>query len=137
MNAGCGGAHVSLLLRDHYMAGELLTLVLPDLYSDISRLPRPVLNKIRQELCRSLPMWIDAPPQISLFLYNNDTFGIYSYTGDACAPADIFLHIKGRASVLKSIGEDHECKPRQTDDQETVFMIHTEPGRFQFYKVLL
>jgi hypothetical protein len=134
MNAGCGGAHVSLMLRDHYMSGELLIITLPDLYSDIAGLPRAVHNRIRKEMSRELPMWIDAPPQISLFLYDNNTFGIYSYTGDGCAPADIYLHIKGQVSVLKAIEGNQDIKLWRSDEQESVFMIHTEPGRFQFYK---
>jgi hypothetical protein len=134
MNAGRSGAHVSLLLRDHYQSGELLTLTLPDLYSDCYRLPREVLNKIRQEFCRDLPMWLDAPPQISLFLYDNDTFGIYSYTGDGCAPAQVFLHIRGSVSALERIGEAGMITPWRTDAQETVFSLSIEPGNFQFYR---
>ncbi|MDR0948475.1 MAG: hypothetical protein LBM69_03015 [Lachnospiraceae bacterium] len=135
INAGDGAQHASLLLRDPYEKGELLTLVLPDLCSDIAKLPRPVLNRIRREMKGAGRLWIDAPPQISLFTYDNDTFGIYSYAGDGAAPATIELHITGNAASITEIDGRQVLSPLYQLDSETVFRMHTQPGEFKFYKI--
>jgi hypothetical protein len=134
LNAGSGNSHASIMLRDPYKTGELITLVLPDLCSDITKLPVPVLNRIRQEVCKDLGIWLEAPAQISLFTYDNDTFGIYSYVGDGCAPAAAFLHIKGSVTQLDEIEGHQHILPYRSDSEETVFRVNTQPGQFRFFK---
>ena len=47
---------------------------------------------------------------VSLFTYDNDTFGVYCYTNDGCAPVDFNVHVKGKYSELEFI-KDGERAP--------------------------
>jgi hypothetical protein len=136
MNAGHGDQHSGILLRDTFGQGQLITLAVPDLYSDIKRLPREALTRIRREFL-SGRVYLDAPPQVSLFTYDNDTFGVYPYTADGCAPDWIALHVMGAAQSLTPLGSAMPVavQPAYRTETETVFEVRIEPGAFMFYKI--
>lgn len=136
LNAGVGDHHASIMLRDTFGKGQLITLVVPDLYSMLKELPQTVLTKMRFELKGNSDIFIDAPAQISLFTYDNDTFGIYSYTSDKCKPARVQVHISGNIEELQEIPAGKELKPYYCTADETVFEIKTIPGSFYFYKLI-
>jgi hypothetical protein len=142
LNAGRGDQHTSILIRDTCGRGELLTLVVPDLFSEIKKIPREALTRIREELALG-DIYLEGPPQVSLFHYDNGTFGVYAYTTMGSAPDWIKIHIKGKASALSPIITDHspagpetaDLAPLYSDEAETVFEFRVEPGDYQFYRV--
>jgi hypothetical protein len=141
LNAGSGDQHSSILLRDTYGRGELVTLAVPDQFSDIKKIPREALTRIREELALG-NLYLEGPPQISLFCYDNGTFGLYSYTGMGAAPDWIRIHLKGRASALAPAGglrspgtEPEKTAPLYSNGEETVFEVRVEPGDYQFYRI--
>jgi hypothetical protein len=68
------------LLHDaKYLDGHLYVLTIPDNFADLSELPAPVLNSIRATLTASLPVHLEAPGKVSLFLYDNGTFIVESF----------------------------------------------------------
>ncbi|GHU98258.1 permease [Spirochaetia bacterium] len=138
LHAASGDIHTSLLLRDTYGRGELITLTVPDTFSELKKLPREALTRIRQELCCG-KMYLDAPAQVSLFTYDNDTFGLYSYTGMGSAPDWVRIHVRGNAAGLSPIMPGNPgpaaITPLYTDPEETVFELRTEPGEYQFYRL--
>jgi hypothetical protein len=142
LNAGKGDQHTSLLIQDTYGRGELLTLVAPDLFSDIKKIPREALARIREELALD-GLYLEGPPQVSLFTYDNGTFGLYSYTTMGSAPDWIKIHVRGRASALSPIVTDYSpagpgagsLAPLCRDEAETVFEFRVEPGDYQFYRI--
>jgi hypothetical protein len=139
LNAGSGDQHTSLLVRDTYGRGELLTLAVPDLFSDIKKLPREALTRIREELALG-NIYLEGPAQVSLFTYDNGTFGVYSYTTMGSAPDWIKIHVKGKASALAPLAADHgpalaPVSPLYAGDTETVFEFRVEPGDYQFYRI--
>jgi hypothetical protein len=139
LNAGSGDQHTSILVRDTYGRGELLTLAVPDLFSDIKKIPREALTRIREELALG-NIYLEGPAQVSLFTYDNGTFGVYSYTTMGSAPDWIKIYVKGRASALAPLTADQgpapaSVAPLYADDTETVFEFRVEPGDYQFYRV--
>jgi hypothetical protein len=141
LNAGSGDQHTSILIRDTYGRGELLTLSVPDLFSDIKKLPREALTRIREETALG-SIYLEGPPQASLFTYDNGTFGVYSYTTMGSAPDWIKIHIKARASALTPLTTEHSpgpgpapAAPLYSGDTETVFEFRVEPGDYQFYRI--
>ena len=114
----------------------MITLVLPDAISDLKLLPQPILNRIRSELCAG-DVVLEAPSQISLFTYDNDTFCVYPYACDENAAAQqIRVRVKGIATELYSLeNEKFRIKPLYVDHNETLFEIYTEPGEFSFYGI--
>lgn len=68
------------LLHDaDYNGGHLYVLTIPDNFADLYRLPAPVLATIRQTLGSELPVYLDAPGEVALFVYDNDTVVVESF----------------------------------------------------------
>jgi hypothetical protein len=62
-----------------YSKGILYVLVIPQAAGDLYTLPADVLNTIRGVLCRDQYVRLEAPAQVSLFVYDNDTFIVESF----------------------------------------------------------
>jgi hypothetical protein len=72
------------LLHDaDYGHGHLYVLTIPENYSDLYEIPAPALNAIRATLTASLPVQLEAPGKVSLFLYDNGTFIVESFRDEA------------------------------------------------------
>lgn len=149
MNAGHGEYHESILCFDTYGKGRLTTLVLPDMPSRIYELPAQVLAAIRKELEVS-DIWIDAPAGVSVFTYDNKTFGVYAYTWDGCAPQEFTLYVKGEHKALKRIPDSdvqspwlpselpvRSVHPISFREKEMVseFFGRVTPGEFMFFEI--
>ena len=150
LNAGHGEYHESIIMYDTYGNGKFEILNLPEMPSRIVDLPSQVLTVIRQELSGNGKVWIDSENGVSLFTYDNDTFGLYCYTNDGCRPIDFNIHIKGSIWALeyvKDLEEDNlwrqkEIRPLYVREKnhfnecdESVFHMRLIPGDFQFFKI--
>ena len=160
LNAGNGAQHGSILLRDTFGKGELITLAVPDLFSDLQKLPEAALFRIRSEFqpreTAAGDVIIELPEGsgaiVSLFIYDNKTFGIYSYTGggncvpDAYAPELVRVHIRasGAVTAIPFTGNTHRggatgpageaITPLYKSGDEQVFELLINPGDFAFYQ---
>ena len=63
-----------------YSKGKLYVFTIPDNFADLYNLPPQVLNKIREILCGNLNVSIEGPSNISLYLYDNNTFIVESFS---------------------------------------------------------
>lgn len=137
MNVSNGDFHGSILLKDTYGKGQLITLNVPDMYSDLKCYPQEALTRIRIELAGSGKVYLDAPPQISLFTYDDGSFGVYAYTADGCVPSDILVHVREDVEVLQEISGDETERTiarQYFENGESVFRMRMEPGSFRFFK---
>ncbi len=94
------GHSAPLLLMDHYGKGTFYVLTIPDNPNDLYDLPEPTLNVLRDFLTRDLPVQIDAPSKVSLFLYNNNTFVIQSFRD---TPTTATILVAGTGKRLRNI----------------------------------
>lgn len=62
-----------------YGGGTLYVLTIPESFTDLYNLPESVLNRIRQTVSTDMPVRLDGPAQICLFVYDNDTFIVESF----------------------------------------------------------
>ncbi|MCR4714093.1 MAG: hypothetical protein K5751_06890 [Treponemataceae bacterium] len=120
VNAGHGEYHESILCYDTYGKGRFTVLTLPDMPSKIYNIPAPVLTAIREELEVS-GIWIDCESGVSLFTYDNKTFGLYCYTWDGCAPVDFNIHIRGEIKRLARIPESDTPNPWKSKPIEPLY----------------
>ncbi len=68
------------LLHDaDYLDGQLYVLTIPENFSDLYHIAPEALNAIRARLTEHLPVQLEAPGKVSLFLYDNDTFIVNSF----------------------------------------------------------
>jgi hypothetical protein len=72
-----------LLHSARYASGVLYVLVIPENISDLYALPAGVLLRIRETLTTGQKIMLDAPAQVALFLYDNDTFIVESFLPEA------------------------------------------------------
>ena len=151
MNAGHGEYHESVLCYDTYGKGRLTILNLPEMPSRIYDLPAQALTQIRQELDTN-GIWIDGGAGVSLFTYDNKTFGLYCHTWDGCAPCEFMVHVKGEVQELKRLSDGSPVMPwnsfpvkpvysrpldprNPASEKETVFFVRIQPGDFSFFQI--
>ncbi|MCR4742694.1 MAG: hypothetical protein K5866_07510 [Treponema sp.] len=150
LNAGHGEYHESLIMYDTYGKGKFEILNLPEMPSRIVDLPAQVLTVIRQELLGNGKVWIDGENGVSLFTYDNDSFGLYCYTNDGCKPVDFNIHINESIWALEYVKDQEEDNPWRPKEirplyvreknhfnkcDESVFHMRLIPGDFQFFKI--
>lgn len=68
-----------LLHAADYGQSTLYMLNVPDNPGDLYNLPSVVLGRIARVFAADLPVFLEAPSRIALFLYDNQTFAIYSF----------------------------------------------------------
>lgn len=94
------GNGAPLLLQDHYADGLFYVLDIPDNAFDLYSLPQPVLTSLRRFLLRGFPVQFDAPSQVSLFPYDNNTFVTESFLDH---PAAITVSLAGTGHRLRNL----------------------------------
>ncbi len=68
-----------LLHSAEYANSKLYILTIPDHFGDLYHLPPEVLTRIKETFMAELPVRVDGPSQVALFVYDNDTFIIESF----------------------------------------------------------
>jgi hypothetical protein len=66
-----------------YLDGQLQVLTIPENFADLSNYPEPVLNAIRSVITAPLPVHLEAPGKVSLFVYDNGTFIVHNFRDEA------------------------------------------------------
>ena len=122
----------SLLLRDTYGDGELVTLNLPDAFGQIKYLPERVLRLMRREVCPDI--YLEGGPMVSLFAYDNDTFVLYPYNDRVTHDQDIRVHIAGEVK-LTDVESGREIEPLYTQRGESVFALRARVGKWQALRI--
>ncbi|HOU18233.1 MAG TPA: hypothetical protein PLV30_06565, partial [Candidatus Marinimicrobia bacterium] len=62
-----------------YANGKLYVLTIPDNFSELYELPREVLTIIKKVMMKNFFVYTDSPSSVSLMVYDNNTFIIYSF----------------------------------------------------------
>ncbi len=69
-----------ILHRGDYSKGKLYVLTIPDNVIDLYRMPVDVLSKIKETLMPGMPALLEAPGYTSLFVYDNNTVIVESFS---------------------------------------------------------
>jgi hypothetical protein len=77
--------------------GTLYVLTIPESFTDLYNLPAGVLSRIKDTLTRELPVRVDGPGRVSLFVYDNDTFIVESFLDE---PVDVGVTVARQAAAL-------------------------------------
>jgi hypothetical protein len=95
-----GAAGTPLLLSAQYGGGTLVVLTIPDNFADLYHLPAEVLNRIKQVVANDLFVRLEAPSQVALFVYDNDTFIVESFRDE---PVEARLVVEERFSQVQDV----------------------------------
>ena len=85
---------------DRYSKGMLFVLTIPENFNDLYSLPQPVLTALRSYLLQGFPVQLDAPSQVSLFVYDNNHFVVQSFRD---APVTVKVSVLGTHSTIRNI----------------------------------
>jgi hypothetical protein len=106
------------LLHDaDYLDGQLQVLTIPENFADLSNYPEPVLNAIRRVVTAALPVKLEAPGKVSLFVYDNGTFIVHNFRDE---PVDAGVTIRADAAGLVDL----------LSDEKLAVTRRSEPARF-------
>lgn len=105
-----GGNGYPVLLEADYAKGILYVLTVPDNFADIYTLPIEVLNFIKEIMTRNLPVRVEGPSGVCLFVYDNGTFIVESFLPN---PVDVKIVVDKNVIGLKTIGSSGAFKEPQ------------------------
>jgi hypothetical protein len=71
-----------IIHRGDYAKGKFYVLTIPDNVTDLYQLPVDVLSKIKEILTPNMPALLEAPGNTSLFVYDNNTVIVESFTNE-------------------------------------------------------
>ena len=100
VRATANGYAAPLLLMHRYSKGTLFVLTIPENFNDLYSLPQPVLTALRSYLLQGFPVQLDAPSQVSLFVYDNNHFVVQSFRD---ATVTVTVSILGSCPTIRNI----------------------------------
>jgi hypothetical protein len=118
-----------LLHSAKYANGVLYVLAIPQAHGDLYSLPPDVLTAIRNVLCRDLYVRVEAPSQVSLFAYDNDTFIVESFRESA---GTVRLVTDKRIATLRELLTGRELAGQARGDR-MVFDVFVRPGGYSVF----
>ena len=126
-----------LLHMADYATGHLYVLTIPENFVDLYNLPDQVLNSLRSTITSELPIHLEGPGQIALYLYDNDTFIVESLLDESADVSVVMANTyKGVENILT--GEKIEGKPIQgffnQPSTETRYPFTIKPHSFVVMK---
>ena len=131
-----GGLGWPLLHRDAYSKGNAYLLVVPDNFADLYNLPVQVLNSIRQNLTqKAVPVRIQGPANVSLFIYDNNTFIVESFSDE-----DVDITVQCQSEGLKDLLSGDELSGSRvmswgrSTSNERSFRVHLKPHSYRVFK---
>lgn len=154
VNGGHGEYHEGIVMYDTYGKGRIEVINLPDMPSTIKDLPAEVLTTIRHEMMGNEKIWLDSEAGLSLFTYDNDTFGLYCYGNDGCKPLSFNIHVKcpeDKAAIKLEVLKDDDSPmwgPKEIEplfsrkmgwkstEKDVGFAMRINPGDWKFFKIV-
>jgi hypothetical protein len=106
----CGPAGTPLLHTAQYGGGRLYVLVIPDHPGDLYHLPREVLARVNRAVAAAQPVRLDAPSQVSLFLYDNNHCVVESFHDE---PVDLDIVLSRGIDTLRDAFSGEELPTRE------------------------
>jgi hypothetical protein len=104
-----GGTTYPIVLSCDYSRGKFYVLTIPNDPADLYALPPGVLSVIRAALGSDEPVRIDnAPAQVALFRYDNNTFIVQNYLPIA---SDVTVSVAGKVSQIRDLLSGKDITP--------------------------
>ncbi len=94
-----------LLIQAGYGKGSLYVLTIPENFSDLYSFPALILTQIRNALLRELFVRVESPGDVSLFVYDNDTFIVESFLPET---VDVRISLDPRFGRIRELTTGEE-----------------------------
>jgi hypothetical protein len=126
------GLGYPILLQSSYSKGTLYVLTIPDNFGDLYNLPATALTQIRNAVAGDLPVRLDGPSQIGMFVYDNQKFIAENFLAPGGKTLTARVLVDKKFTKLVDVVTGQQITG-QTMGDRTVFELSLEPGT---YKVL-
>ena len=121
-----------------FSKGKFYVLTVPDNFVDLYILPEPVLNRLRQIVAGDMKVNLEAPGEVSLFVYDNNSFVVESFL-DKEITVKILLDKETKQIINIDSGEKMEgtarvassFRNRKFGKDATVFEVALKPHSFK------
>ena len=120
-----------VLHQARYAKGSLFVLTIPDSFGDLYEYPVGVLNRIRDILTPDLSFRIEAPPKVSLFVYDNNTFIVESFL-----PEETKVRIVSGTGTGKMV-DILTGEQRESDGKTSSMMWGRKPEEKKYFDITL
>ncbi len=120
---------VPVLLQSKYSKGLLYVLTIPNAQGDLYSYPQPVLNEIREVFSKNMLVRLDAPSQVSLYVYDNDKFIVESFRQD---PMQAGIVTEKRINKLRDLQSGQWFTGTERAGG-TAFDIPLNPGSYRVF----
>jgi len=134
-----------LLLQAGYGKGTLYVLTIPENFSDLYSFPVQILNQIRNVLLKDLFVRVESPGDVSLFLYDNNTFIVESFLPEN---VDVRISLDPRFAKIQELTTGKEYSGKTTGggsgfggfgmggDKRMVYPIQVKPHSYRVFAAM-
>lgn len=128
-----GQNNIPVLMYDNYGKGQIYTLVIPDDYADLWKLPENVVSRLRQVLAGELlPAVVEGPGNAGLFAYANGAFVLENF---APIPQRWKLRVPEGQELVGLGGEARAIRLGTAPDCSSVYELRLPPSRIAAFTV--
>jgi hypothetical protein len=129
-----------LLHEAQYSKGKMDILVIPDNPADLYKLPVPFLNRIRAVLGAKMPVVLEGPAQVSIFVYDNNTCIVESFQD---TPVNINVVTAGAFKTLTDINTNESIPGTfrkgfrgfgMMENDKNAFAVTLKPHSYKVFK---
>jgi hypothetical protein len=131
-----------LVLEAVYAKGKLIVLTIPENYADLYEIPEEVLTRIRMLISGNLPVQLQAPSNVCLFLYDNNTLIVESFIdvpvkiGIMTSPAVSYLEDLQTGVILEDkINTPGSGRNFSNIPEKRVFELDLKPHSFKGFRI--
>jgi hypothetical protein len=118
-----------------YSKGKLYVLTIPENFSDLYQFPAPVLNRIRELLCSKLSVQLEGPGQVSIYLYDNNTFIVESFRPETTEIKITAATSSKKITDLRTGEVITAVERRGWNSSRSVFSLNLKPHSFRVFKI--
>ncbi|HDR51014.1 MAG TPA: hypothetical protein ENN90_05240 [Mariniphaga anaerophila] len=124
-----------------YSKGKFFVWTIPDNFIDLYRLPAPVLNRLRQIVAGHLSVKLEGPGEVSLFVYDNNSFVVHSFLDEEVTisvlldrNATEITDIASEEKIEGTLREAPVFRNRKMGEDAKVFEVKIKPHSFRAFK---
>jgi len=130
LSARSGPQGFPLVLSQAYGKGRLLVIAIPENPADLYRIPPHTLSRLREFLSVGLPVRLEGPSLVSLFLYHNGSLVVESFHDE---PVEITVVCPAGTRQLEGLAGAATLSPSASDDKAARFTLTLPPHSFRGY----
>ena len=124
-----------------YAKGRFSVWTIPENFVDLYQLPAPVLNRLRKTVAGNLSVSMEGPGEVSLFVYDNNTFVLQSFLDEEVT---MYVLLDDHVSVISDIDKDEKIEGklrkaftfgnRTPGDAAMLFEVKIKPHSFRGFR---